>query len=154
MTERAVFLASDLTCLETLLIAFLSSSTAAAESSGEDVFVETLSGGGGITVGTEISVTVGIEGKWLIFSLGGDFAKAGFLLLTILETESLSAKGCKEGSVTLKNGQISDPDVRSRALSLQITTGRGGASGVILTIMPCVLSMCAGQFGYVLRRWR
>ena len=97
---------------------FLASS--ATESSGEEAFVETLSGGGGVALGTQFGVITGPQGKWLIFSIVGEDVAPSFFLLTILETESLSAKGCKEGSVNLQNGVITDPFVRSSTIPLQV----------------------------------
>ena len=40
-----------------------------------------------------------------------NFLAPGFYLLATLETESLSAKGCKEGSVKLMDASIYDPMV-------------------------------------------
>lgn len=90
-----------------------------AESSGEQVFLEALSGGGGITIGTQFSVLAGDEGKWLVASFSIDSAEPGFFLLAILETESASAKGCVEGSVNLQNIIIGSPTVRSKTVSLE-----------------------------------
>ena len=91
-----------------------------AAESGEEAFVDTLSGSGGVGLGTGFAVTTGIQGKWLIISLSSDTAGPGFFLLTILETESLSAKGCKEGSVNLQNGVISDPFVSPKTIVVTV----------------------------------
>ena len=101
-----------------LLNAFLAPS--AAESSGEEVFVDTFSGDGGIAVGTQFSLINAIQGIWLSISIAGETVAPGFYLLTVLETESLSAKGCKKGSVNLQDGEISDSEVRSSTISLEM----------------------------------
>ena len=87
-----------------------------AESSGEEVFLEPLSGDGGIKIDSTFLIAIGVEGKWLIFSLLAEKIPPSFFLLTILETESVSAKGCKEGSVNLQNGSFAGADVRSRTI--------------------------------------
>ena len=79
--------------------------------SGEEAFVEILSGGGGITLNTDFSVVTASQGQWLVFSLDAPAIAPGFYLLATLETESLSAKGCQDGSIKLVNGEISDPMV-------------------------------------------
>lgn len=83
----------------------------AAESSGQEVVVNTLSGNGGITIGTQFTFTTEFQGKWVVSTFSGE-AEAGFFLLTVLDTESLSAKGCEEGSVAFRNGLISNLIVR------------------------------------------
>ena len=88
--------------------------------SGEEVFVDTFSGNGGLGLTTNIEATAGINGKWLAFSLSSESVPPGFFLLTILETESLSAKGCKEGSVNLQNGVISDPFVSPKTIVVTV----------------------------------
>ena len=75
--------------------------------SGEEAFVEILSGDGGITLGTDLSAFTASQGQWLVFSLDGQVVAPGFYLLVTLETESLSAKGCQDGGVKLVNGDIS-----------------------------------------------
>ena len=71
-------------------------------------------------MGAQFSVLVGTQGKWLTTSFAGDIVAPSFFLLTILETESLSAKGCKEGSINLQKGVISDSSVRSSTILLQV----------------------------------
>ena len=87
-----------------------------AESSGEEVFLEPLSGGGGVKTDSNFVLLVGVEGKWVVFSLSAESIPPSFFLLTILETESVSAKGCKEGSVNLQNAIFAGVDVRSRTI--------------------------------------
>ena len=55
---------------------------------------------------------VASQGQWLIASLNGQGVAPGFYLLVVLDTESLSAKGCVDGSIKLQNGDISTPLVR------------------------------------------
>lgn len=47
-----------------------------------------------------------------MISLTAAFIEPGFYLLTVIETESLSERGCMEGSINLREGVISDPEVR------------------------------------------
>ena len=54
----------------------------------------------------------GGQGQWSIMSLGGQDVAPGFYLLVILDTESLLAKGCVQGSIRLENGGFSGPLVR------------------------------------------
>ena len=93
------------TGLEILPNAFFSISPA-AESSGKEVFVKVLSMGGGVMLNTAFSTIVGTQGDWFLYSNKLGPFTPGFFLLVVLETESLSAKGCKEGSLSLKNGVI------------------------------------------------
>ena len=96
--------------------------------SGEDVFIDVLSGGGGTIEELDFTLATGtFVGKWLAFSLAGQTIAPGFYLLTILETESQSARGCVEGSVNLQNGVISDVNVRPSNTPLS-ASGRGGIS--------------------------
>ena len=78
--------------------------------SGEEAFVEVLSGGGGVeSLGFSLSSTP--QGRWT-FSPQSDASVApGFFSLVALETESLAAKRCKEGSVNLQNGVLFTPEV-------------------------------------------
>ena len=116
--KESCLLVYDFASLETRPNALLALS--AAESSGQEVFVETLSGSGGIVEGTQFFVGTGIQGKWLTISYAGEFVAPGFYLLTVLETESLSTKGCKEGSINLQNGEIYDPSVRFSTVSFEM----------------------------------
>ena len=100
---------SDSDCIYTLPHPSCSSSLAAE--SGEQVPVELISGGGGVTASTTFAVSTGSSGKWLSLSLAGDTIAPGFFVLMILNTESLSAKGCKQGSVNLQGGFLSNPEV-------------------------------------------
>ena len=147
------------TCLEALsnpfffflFFFFLFLAWSAAESSGEEVFVETLSGDGGVELGTQFEVFPGFQGRWSVFSIAAEVVAPNFFLLTILETESLSAKGCKEGSVNLQNGVISTPEVRSSTIPLQVEKNTSGAPFATLTTL---FSICAGRCDSILRGWR
>ena len=87
--------------------------SSAAELSGQEILVKTFSGNGGITVGTQFIVAISFLNDWTIASFASETVAPGFYLLTVLETESLSAKGCKEGSVKLQNGSIQNINVCS-----------------------------------------
>ena len=95
----------------------------AAELSGQEILVQTFSGNGGIAVGTQFVVTFKFQNAWVIFSLDSETIAPGFYLLTVLETESLSAKGCKEGSVKLQNGSIQDLIVCSTRCAIASARG-------------------------------
>ena len=82
--------------------------------------MDLVSGNGGIAVGTQFLTSTGTEGKWLTISIGGEFVAPGFFLVTVLKTESLSAKGCKEGSINLQKGVLAGLDVWSSSVSLGI----------------------------------
>ena len=87
--------------------------SSAAESTGEEVVLEALSTSGGVAQGLEFELALGIGGQWTVISTLSKAAAPGFYLLTILETESISAKGCEVGSVNLRNGTIDNENVRS-----------------------------------------
>ena len=79
--------------------------------SGEEAFVETLSGGGGVE-SAGFSLSAGVQGRWVISPLSdNNIVAPGFFSLVVLETESVSAKRCKEGSVNLQNGVLFNPEV-------------------------------------------
>ena len=83
---------------------------------GESAFVnvETNGSGGGESASVGMTVTGGIEGKWLIFSLSGGNIQPGYYhFTTLLLTQGLSEIGCDEGSFRLTKGVISDPLVRT-----------------------------------------
>ena len=85
---------------------------------GETAFVnvQTDGSGGGESANVGMSVTGGIEGKWLIFSLSGGNIDSGYYhFTTLLLSQGLSEIGCDEGSFRLTKGVISDPLVRSDA---------------------------------------
>lgn len=73
---------------------------------------DALSGGGGVTIDNDLKVSIEVEGSWLTISLTGELMEPGFYLLTILEMESLSAKGCAPESVNLQNAIIAGVKVR------------------------------------------
>ena len=53
-------------------------------------------------------------------SLGEKSLAPGFYLLATLETESLSIKGCKEGSVKLMDANIYDPMVTTMKVQTRV----------------------------------
>ena len=73
------------------------------------VNVETDGSGGGASADVGMSVTGGIEGKWLIFSLSGGSVDPGYYHFTTLQVTGLET--CGEGSFRLTNGVNSDPAV-------------------------------------------
>ena len=74
--------------------------------------MKTFSGDGGVTLETDLLVYTASLGLWGIGpSPSGQLLAAGFYLLATLETESLSAKGCKEGSVKLMGASFFAPTV-------------------------------------------
>ena len=97
--------------------------SSAAGSSGQEILVQTLSGDGGIAIGAQFIVSITVQNTWAIFSLASETVAPGFYLLTVLETESLSAKGCKEGSVNLQNGFIDDINVCSTRCAIASARG-------------------------------
>ena len=97
--------------------------SSAAGSSGQEIFVETLSGDGGIAIGTQFTIADVPLNSWAILSLANETVAPGFYLLTVLETESLSAKGCKKGSVKLQNGSINNVEVCSTRCAIASARG-------------------------------
>ena len=116
------------TALKRLRMLWSFSSSCVGAESGEDVFVDVLSGSGGSAESQDFTITTGtFVGKWLAFSLAGQTIAPGFYLLTTLETESQSARGCVEKSVNFQNGVITDVNVRS-SNTLSSASGRGDIS--------------------------
>ena len=98
-----------------------------ADSDGESQFVNVVTdgSGGGASADVGMSVTGGIEGKWLIFSLSGGSVDPGYYHFTTLQVESLSATGCVEESFRLSLGVNSDPTVRQQNKHIYTHTGAG-----------------------------
>ena len=81
----------------------------AANGEQQFVNVETDGSGGGASADVGMSVTGGIEGKWLIFSLSGGSVDPGYYHFTTLAVTGLDT--CDEGSFRLTKGVNSDPAV-------------------------------------------
>ena len=80
-----------------------------AAANGAQILVEVTGGIGGGTqeLGMEIS-TGSAVGKWLTFSLEGNFFDPGYYHLTTLKVPSLEAASCEPGSVGQIGGVVSD----------------------------------------------
>lgn len=73
------------------------------------VDVVTEESGGGESAVSGLTVTGGIEGKWLIFSLTGGSIPPGYYHFTTLGVSGLET--CDEESFRLTKGVVSDPAV-------------------------------------------
>lgn len=76
-------------------------------------FINVDNGFGGEGAANGLTVTGGIDGKWLIVSFSGGTIDPGYYHLTTLEIESLQSKGCLPGNFILTKGVVSDPFVSS-----------------------------------------
>ena len=121
---------------------------------GEQQFVNVLTtgSGGGASATVGMSVTGGIEGKWLIFSLSGGFLPPGYYHFTTLAVEGLDT--CDEGSFRLTKGVNSDP-----AVSEGETGGRKGpdteewTNGDVGIVQGTAVTFCGTQEEVSGERW-
>ena len=106
-----------------LMVMYMVESTVNGESA--FVNVQTDGSGGGEGAANDMSVTGGIEGKWLIFSLSGGNIQPGYYhFTTLLLVQGLSEIGCDEGSFRLTKGVISDPAVRKGRRGIEREGGK------------------------------
>ena len=96
--------------------------------------MEVISGGGGVTLNTTFEVTTGISGKWVSFSPASEAIAPSFFVLAILNTESLSAKGCKQGSINLQGGFLGNPMVLVETCRPGLSMTAGWVSKVLVVV--------------------
>ena len=86
----------------------------------------------------------------MVFSLSAQALAPGFYLLATLNTESLSAKGCKEGSVKLAQGQIFDSMVTMLEMQKERERERERERGVYTKVAGFGCRYRAGKHAFVL----
>ena len=93
-----------------------------------------ISGGGGVALNATFAAITGVSGKWVSFSPASDVIAPGFFVLTILNTESLSAKGCKQGSINLQGGTLANPMVLVETCRPGLSMTVGWVSKVLVVV--------------------